>query len=488
MVYFMMISENLVNSYDGIWNTSYLVAGARETSLGRGLLHYFDKLRAGVVSMPLNSILTLLIVSVGVVLILEIFAVQNKVLYMLVSFLLVANPVICITLSYCFTSVGYGLAFLFSVLSSYCIYKKKGIVGIVLSAGFIALSLGCYQAYFGVTCLLFLMQVIKMLLNCDAAKKIIAAIISCMLSIGIGGMLYYIMSNVLLMKYGTTLASYGGASEVSIGKIIISLPVSIEQCYRDFYEFFIKDKMQITISEKPNILLAAIGAIIILSVCQSFLNVWFQNKIYGICYLAGICLVPVACNAINLLTGGYGMGMSMSMVVSVALVLIVVMQGGKKSPLLLKQVSYLVAFILLWVNILTVANDQLALKEGKTAAIELTEAVVERLIVEGCIESNNAVAFVGKPCENGLFAKRAAWNRANWYAKFGDWWTGAANNGKSWAGVLVECCGIKLNICPAEKYEELYQRGEFSDMPEFPARESVKIIDGIVVVKISEAY
>lgn len=39
IVYFMMISENLVSSYDGIWNTSHLIAGAWETSLGRGLLH-----------------------------------------------------------------------------------------------------------------------------------------------------------------------------------------------------------------------------------------------------------------------------------------------------------------------------------------------------------------------------------------------------------------------------------------------------------------
>lgn len=200
--------------------------------------------------------------------------------------------------------------------------------------------------------------------------------------------------------------------------------------------------------------------------------------------------MPMACNAIDLLTGGYDMGilMSMGMVVSVVLVLIVVMYGSQKDLFLLKQVICLVVFIFLWANILTVTNDQLALKEGKTATTELAEAVVERLIVEGYIESNNAIAFVGKPCENRLFTKRVAWNRANWYAKFGDWWIGAANNGKSWSGVLAECCGIKLNICPVEKYEELYQRDEFSNMPEFPARESIKVIDGIVVVKISEAY
>ena len=98
MVYFMMISENLVNSHDGIWNTSSFIAGSWEASLGRGLLHYIDEIRAGIVSVPLNTVLTLLIVSVASVLIIDFLAIESRKLGVLVSLLLIANPVTCDTL------------------------------------------------------------------------------------------------------------------------------------------------------------------------------------------------------------------------------------------------------------------------------------------------------------------------------------------------------------------------------------------------------
>lgn len=56
LVYFTMMSEHLVNSMDGLLHTSNYIAGRVEVSSGRGLLPYFDKLRAGVMSVPLNTI------------------------------------------------------------------------------------------------------------------------------------------------------------------------------------------------------------------------------------------------------------------------------------------------------------------------------------------------------------------------------------------------------------------------------------------------
>ena len=84
-VYFMMLSESLVNSYDGIWHTSNFVAGSWETSLGRGILYYIDRIRGGVVSTPLNSILALLIISITSALILDFFDKVNITMCILTS-------------------------------------------------------------------------------------------------------------------------------------------------------------------------------------------------------------------------------------------------------------------------------------------------------------------------------------------------------------------------------------------------------------------
>ena len=490
MVYFMMISENLLNSYDGIWNTSHLIAGAWETSLGRGLLHYVDKARAGVVSVPLNSILTLLIISVASTLIVDFYVAGSKKIAMLVSLLLIANSVVSNTLSYCFTSVGYGMAFLCSVLSARCICGRRRVAGIFLGAVFLALSLGCYQAYFGVTCLLLLLQVIKMLLDCDSAKRIVEFLIKGMLAIVIGGILYSIMSNAMLKKYGIELASYGGASEVSVGRIIASLPESIRLCYEQFYEFCVKGRMRITVFGKMIILIGKMGIVVFVAcVFRNFSAIWRKKRVYALFFLTCIFLVPVACNAVVLLAGsGMSVLMSMGMVTGVALVPTTILLLDGRIGFWLKRAGYILLFLLLWVNILTVSKDQLALKEGRTATVQLADSIIESLIADGYLEDGAPVAFVGKPCENPMFAKRPAWSSANRYAKFGDWWTGGANNRRSWSGVLVECCGIQLNLCSVEKYEEMRQTGVFSEMPIFPAEGSVREIDGVIVVKVSEAY
>jgi hypothetical protein len=489
MVYFMMISENLVNSYDGIWNTSHFIAEAWETSLGRGLLHYIDKVRAGVVAGPLNTALALLIISIASTVIIDFYVMENKKIGMLVSLLLIVNPVVCDTLSYCFTSVGYGMAFLFSVLSARCICCRYRIAGILFGAIFLALSLGCYQAYFGVTCLLLLLQVMKMLLDCDDIKRIAEFLIKGILAIIVGGIFYSIISTVLLKKYGIEMASYGGASEVSVGRIIALFPESIKLCYKEFYGFFVKSRMGTTVFDKTIILFCGIVLLVFICVFRHCFVIWCKNKVYVLCFLACVCLVPVVCNAIVLLVGiGMSTLMSMGMVAGVALVPAIMLFIDGRGGFFLRRSGYILLLLLLWVNILTVEKDQLALKEGRTATAQLTDSVVESLIADGYLEDGIPIAFVGKPCENGLFAKRPAWNSANWYARFGDWWTGAANNRRSWIGVLEECCGIQLNLCSAEKYEEMHQKGVFSEMPIFPAEGSIKEIDGVIVVKISDAY
>ena len=425
MVYFMMISENLVNSHDGIWNTSSFIAGSWEASLGRGLLHYIDEIRAGIVSVPLNTVLTLLIVSVASVLIIDFLAIESRKLGVLVSLLLIANPVTCDTLSYCFTSVGYGMAFLFSVLSVGCICGKSRIVGILLGAVFLALSLSCYQAYFGITCLLLLLQVMKMLLDCERGKRIVEFLIKGILAIVIGGIFYSLISDALLKKYGIELAPYRGASEVSVGRIIALLPESMQLCYKEFYNFFVKNRMGITVFNETVILIGGMGVLLSVCVFRHFFVIWRISRGHALCFLACICLVPVGCNAVVLLVrSDMDTLMSMGMVASVALVSAVILSIDGRSVFFLRRGAYILLLLLLWVNILTVEKDQLALKEGRTATVQLADCVVEGLIVEGYLADDIPIAFVGKPCENAMFVKQSAWNSANWYAKFGNWWIG----------------------------------------------------------------
>lgn len=493
IVYSMMLSGNLVNSVDGIWHTSHFIAGAWETSLGRGLLYFFDKLRSGLVSMPLNTILTIFFISISASLMLDIYSRREKGIKILISMFLIASPITGIILSHCYMSVDFSLALLFSVIAVWWIHSKYRLAGIFCGGVFIALSMGCYQAYFGITCLLILMLLMKKLSEFEEWKKIIQFTARSALTIVIGGVFYIIIANSLLIKYGIQLSSYRGASEVSLSKMIMSFPASVGRCYKYFYEYFMKHNMYLTVPRKSFLLLIGIGFFVLFCVLRLFVMIWRKNRIYAICFLGCVCLIPVASGAILLIVQGTDMIllMSMSLAVSPELCLLLcvsLMPEEGKLSFFTRKLNLLLLFLLIYVEVITVTNDQLALKEGKKATEGLTNAIVSELILEGYLEDDYAVSIVGRPSENSLFAKRPAWSAANAYAKFGSYWMGGREGYRTWKGFLIEGCGINLNFCTEEQYKNLLQTNELSEMPVFPAEGSIREIDGVVVVKVSDVY
>lgn len=399
IIYSMMISGNLVNSVDGVWNTSQYWAKTWETSLGRGILYFVDKMRAGLVSMPLNTVLALFCISSGGTLVLDIFQVRSKWLGRLVCLLFIINPVTCITLSYCFTSVGYGVGFLCSVIAVCCIYSKYWIQGMFFGGCFIALSLGCYQAYLGVTCVLLLVLLIKMFIRLADVKEIAAFLIKSVVSFVIGGIFYAIMSKLLLIIFNAKTSSYKGASNLSLGKIIISLPVSLGQCFYDFYAFFIKNKMYIPVPRKVFTLIWVIILILCICLIRTIYVVWRRKRVYAIAFLGCIMFIPIASCAVLLIAVGNSMNllMSMSMVICIPLFLALLMGGlnfaKEEYNVLSRNIGYTLLIFLLWANILTVTNDQLALKEGRTATVKLTDMIISELVAEGHLEEGAVFAF-----------------------------------------------------------------------------------------------
>lgn len=69
--------------------------------------------------------------------------------------------------------------------------------------------------------------------------------------------------------------------------------------------------------------------------------------------------------------------------------------------------------------------------------------------------------------------------------RFGDSWQ---NDNEFWFYLFREYCGIQLHFCTNEQYNELCQKEEVVNMPEFPQNGSIMELDGIIVVKISEVY
>lgn len=111
------------------------------------------------------GIFGLVIYSVGVCLILELFEIDNKCLQIILGILILSFPAIGSIFVYIFAVPVYSIAFLYAILSVYCAVKVKHTkYALLLSSLFLVLSLGTYQLYFFVASGLFLIYLCKELL------------------------------------------------------------------------------------------------------------------------------------------------------------------------------------------------------------------------------------------------------------------------------------------------------------------------------------
>lgn len=491
--YFMMISLNLVNDLDGIWHPSNFIAGDWEISLGRGLQRYADRIRFGIVSDPFNTMLTLLLVVAADVLVLMRFDFQNIVYRGLFLLILIANPVICNTLTYSYMSVNFGLAYFFSVaafisITSNAGSRKEVLAGLAKGAVMLGISLAFYQAYVSVACTLAAMYIIKMLLERENTGKVLRYAGLCVGMLVMGGMVYLLVTKALLYRAGVGMAAYKGAADATLLSMVQNLPQSIGQCYLQFWKYF-RESKAFSGLEFIDIVLGGLWVVYLAAAVLQFVRLFGYNRVNALLFAAAVLLLPAAgCFVLVLAVGNSLTGlMSMGVVMCTVMLGIVVPAEGRTGFWMTRiYLCFLAAFA--WFQLSAVINDQLALKEGKTATVTLTQNIISRIYDEGYLDEYRVAAFVGRPGNNDGFVQSAAYRMANGYARFGCWSTDARNNRVSWNGVISNFLGVNLSLCGDSEYQELIASGQVADMPEFPAEGSVRIINNIIVVKVSELY
>lgn len=454
----------------------------------RGLLRYVDKLYFGVLVSPLIVTFTLAIVSLTNALFIDLLSLEGTIRRYLLSFCLIASPVICITLSHSYMAVGFSFAYFFAVLAVVCFFHFSNWYGMFLGGGCIAISMSCYQAYLGVSCVLIVIVFIQMLLKQRESCLIFKYMRTSIFGGVIGGVLYYAMMRVLLWYAHVELASYKGAGNLSITTILLSIPNSLLNSYKSFYSFFAKDLMCVDTSI-TKILIMVLFILLVVNIFYWFVKISRVNKLYAVLFFISILLIPAASNASLLLAVGNVPTLLMSMgMVYILVLFMVLLPKEKKIGFVAERVGCLVLALFLWISVITVGNDQLSLLEGKTATITLTQNIVSELGTRGYLDSEHPIALIGRPANNDSFAWNVAYNTSNQYAKFGCWSTEAGNNRRSWTGVLNEYCGVNIYLCDEITYNKILQDTEIASMPEFPAEGAIAEINGVVVVKVSDVY
>ena len=172
MVYFPLISQRLVNTFDGLWNGSWFIGGFWELSIGRWLWCVADAVRFGVQTEPLNALLTLSMMVLGITLLRRLFVERDNALTYFAGMAAISGAAVGVQLSYRYMSPIFGLSFLFAVLAAYWVITTTH-AGAAVGCGavILALSLGLYQANLAVFCMILLAYLLRLLFQNAEPQK-----------------------------------------------------------------------------------------------------------------------------------------------------------------------------------------------------------------------------------------------------------------------------------------------------------------------------
>ena len=230
VVFFLLISQRLTNTFDGLWNNTWFFGGYWQVVTGRWLWPVIDALRFGIQTEPFNSLLTLSMSALAVTLLRKFFTEKDSVVTYLAGMAVLASTVTGIQLSYRFQSPVFGCSFLFSVLAAERVVRAADCrKAVVQGALLLVMSLAGYQTSLDNFCLLLLTYLLLLLFRNVDREKVHAHIGRSLCSAAAGMVLYFLLTKLIVWACGWQMASYNGGADVSVLSILKNLPNAIAE-------------------------------------------------------------------------------------------------------------------------------------------------------------------------------------------------------------------------------------------------------------------
>lgn len=499
VVYFPLMSQKLTNTFDGLWVDTYYIAGGWELSIGRWLWPLADALRFGVQTDPINSLLTLSLVTLSFILVRRLFTTKDSFLTYLLGMAFISSASVSIQLSYRYMSPIFGLSLFLSVAAAYCVIRTENKVrAVVQGTVCLTLSLGLYQANLGSFCLILLVYFLMLLFQKLDRSLIHAHIAKSLCSAAAGVALYYLTLKLILLVTGFQMSEYNGAASVSPLYVLKRLPTGAARAYQIFGVYFFRNQYR-------NNILQAVGffALIVLLVGFGLLKRFWRvvrsrDSEYILLSAAALAVLPAICNVTLLITSEatWRLQMAGALDLFIPLCILLLDVTRKKQPqneklrMAVIGGTVLLAGLIVYGNVYMRAVDQEAMYEGRKSLKSMTDRIADDLMDFGYFDGEERlpVVFVGRPSSNPTFLMREYYLYANTYAQIGRFWSGADVAQQVWKSVFQNITPVNLTYGRVERYLEVYAESETEQMPTYPQEGYIRQIGDTVVVKISDDY
>lgn len=457
---------------------------------GRWAITILNLIKGGAVVPVFNTAISIILMGFTSVLLTKLLSIRKKGMIVLISLLLSTTPTFATTLIYTYCSDAYSLAMFLSVLLVYFIYKKKALIYLIGSSICVALVMGLYQAYLGVfTGLCVIMPIIEILKNDRSIKEIWKNIFKSIVVILVGALMYYCMTSIVLKILDMSLASYGGANKIGLS-IFKNLPQAITQAYKSFYQFFFTNN----IFRNSYWNRQYINLIIFIVIALNSIILIVKNKSYKpvrlITFIICITIFPIALTLIRVIAQERDINLLMGApfyLVYILLIVLLEMLEFSWKEIAIKWISLIVLTIMIFGYIITIQCTYLARKVTYDQTYSHTTRILERIELQEDYYKGMPICFVGSinvPTTPILKTLRVMSTGANSEIPEVD---GSYQNGKTTMKVFIDkYCGVEINWCTKQQYNEITNSNEFKEMSVYPKENSIKVINNVMVIKLSE--
>lgn len=429
----------------------------------------------------LNGFLSLIYIGITAAIVGETLSLKKPATLILMSGFLVTFPSVTSTLAYTYTADGYFLGMLCMTLAIFLTirYKRGWIPGVFL----ICFGLGIYQAFITFAILLVLIWSIDQLLFQDTKlPRLWNTWGKLLLCGGLGGGLYFICFQILLLLENKALADYQGISEAASGTSL-NLLGAFWQCIIDFAYFFIGSLDKLGVYAFLNIvlflflLLFGILAIGHRRVCKESLRF----------FLLLFCVFAIPFCSFALYFISPELNYHMLTLQSLCFVFILftifyertVTDSVKKQSFI--QWSVLILSSIIIYNFILIANIsyqtmQLSYEKSygliqrmamRMEELEGFETCTE-LAVIGTLQDSMAVSFNLPPDMTGFTEGYIMSSPLHFQS------------------MLKNYCGIELDLVDQDRLEEMKETESYQNMKSWPRADSIQIKDHVLIIKIGE--
>lgn len=464
--------------------------GGSGTASGRWFKNYICAI-SSTYSMPwINGALSAFYFAVAVCCVTELFSVKHRFMRIVIAVLMASYPTVAATFAYMYTADAYFFALALACLGAFLAQKFR--FGWIAGAVLFALSLGCYQAYFGMAAALLVCSLLHEGVYCQySTKESIVRAVRCLISLLLGMVLYKICLDIMLKIEGLTLTSYMGLDSmwnISFRELL----TRIVDAYKNFFFFYPAKTGRIFPKYTKFIYWITIlftFCVVLVRVCKQRL---YKSPLKLVLCAVLSFLVPLACCIIYVMSEKVHMLMVYPMIVPFILAIVLLDKFAEDVPFSRKGIggTLLCGILILCVLLSCFDNIVITNKAYLKQDIIFKESYAFNLKLTERIENTDGytpgmpVLFLGEVNQDNRPVQNPEFNELNGL-------TGIETELSALdVPTIREFCqfyiGVGLPWPTKEASAAVLEQLDVEQMSCYPADGSIQIVNDIIVVKFSD--